>query len=268
VIERAPACATVQDHGRAGRLGSGISPSGPLDPATCLAANLALGNDARAAAIEIPLGRLDVRAIGDVLVSVDGEPPVSLADGARFSVPAARRAVRYLAVAGGVDVDEVLGSRATLLSARLGGFDGRTLRPRDVVPVGPRAAARASHAPAPPNDPEDVARLVLDPGPHLSRFPNDALDHLLATPYRVSRLGDRVGVRLEGAPLPHAPSRLHLPVPMIRGAIEITPDGTPIVLGPDHPTTGGYPVLAVVRRASQALLARLIPGHELRFVLG
>lgn len=80
----------------------------------------------------------------------------------------------------------------------------------------------------------------------------------------MSRLGDRTGVRLEGARVPREGPDLALPAPMIQGAIEITTDGTPIVLGPDHPTTGGYPVLAVLRASSRAALARRRPGDAVR----
>src|SRR5258707_3137395 len=100
VVRAAPAGATVQDAGRLGWLSSGVPPSGPLDPTAHAAANLALGNDPRAAALEIPLGPLRVKAVGTVTVSVDGEPPVLLDDQAEFHVPACLRAVPYLAVAG------------------------------------------------------------------------------------------------------------------------------------------------------------------------
>ena len=96
------------------------SPSGPLDATAHAAANLAVGNDPRGAAIEIPLGPLRVRAVGNVTVSVDGEAPRDVHDGGELVVPVCERAVRYLAVRGGVDVPVVLGSRATLAVAGLG----------------------------------------------------------------------------------------------------------------------------------------------------
>jgi biotin-dependent carboxylase-like uncharacterized protein len=266
----APACATVQDGGRPGQLRQGLPPSGPLDPSAFTAANLALGNDARAAAIEIPLGRLEVQASGRARVSIDGEPARTLQDGERLVVPPCGRAVRYLAVSGGVATPSVLGARATLLAVRLGGLAGRPLRRGDLVPLGNTPLAPAGPLRPrlpPPDDPPPLARLFVEPGPHALRFPGGALDALLSAEYAVSRLGDRVGVRLEGPPIDASGAALSLPAPMVRGAIEITPDGTPIALGPDHPTTGGYPVLAVLGRASQALLARLAPGHRLRFSL-
>jgi biotin-dependent carboxylase-like uncharacterized protein len=270
LVIAAPACATVQDCGRPGQLGRGIPPSGPLDAEGFAAANAAVGNSSGEAAIEIPLGTLEVEARGGaVTISVDGEPAARLAEGERFRVRETDRAVRYLAVRGGVDVPVVLDARATLAAARLGGHQGRPLRRGDFVGVGDReASSPAGAASVPAIDPEPVPDLIVDPGPHRDRFPAGAYDALLAGPWRVSRLGDRAGVRLEGARVPREGPDLALPVPMIRGAIEITTDGTPIVLGPDHPTTGGYPVLAVLRASSQAALARRRPGASVRLVSG
>ena len=265
LVIAAPACATVQDAGRVNLLGRGVPPSGPLDAPRMRAANQAVGNDAGAAAIEIPLGAIEVEARGSsALVSVDGEPAITLADGERLRVPAGERAVRYLAARGGVDVPRVLGARATLIPARLGGHHGRPLRRGDVLPIGDEAA----RDPTRPDRRDDEDELSIDPGPHRSRFPEGAFEALLAAPFQVSRLGDRVGVRLEGARVPREGPDLALPAPMIRGAIEITTDGSPIVLGPDHPTTGGYPVLAVLRASSQAALAQKKPGDAVRFRQG
>ncbi|MCS6902291.1 MAG: carboxyltransferase domain-containing protein [Myxococcales bacterium] len=264
-VVAAPACATVQDRGRPGKLHLGLPPSGPLDPSPWLAANLAVGNGWDGAAIEIPQGVLEVEAQGKVWYSVDGEAPKLLADGERLRIPGCERAVRYLAVAGGVAAPVLQGSRSVLPSARLG---GRPLRRGDEIPVvgaagfftnygNPIYSFRA-HAPGIPVD------LPVIPGPHLEYFEPQALDLLTREIFTVTRLGDRVGVRLAGPRIPVI-GRLRLPVPMRRGAIEVTGDGTLIVLGPDHPVTGGYPVLATLTRSAQKTLARLLPGHPIRF---
>lgn len=262
----APACATIQDRGRGGQLGRGLPPSGPLDVETFEAANAAAGNPRGAAAIEVPLGSLEVEAKAGAVVSIDGAPAIALAGGERLRVAAAERAVRYLAVRGGCDVPEVLGARATLLVARLGGLDGRALKRGDVIAIGDASGDDGAREAA--IDREEGEWIDVDPGPHLARFPADAMDALLAAEWRVSRLGDRVGVRLEGGRVPREGPDPALPVPMMRGAIEVATDGTPIVLGPDHPTTGGYPVIAVVRARGQAALARRPPGGAVRFRLG
>jgi allophanate hydrolase subunit 2 len=174
--------------------------------------------------------------------------------------------VRYLAVHGGIAVPERLGACATLIAARLGGFEGRPLRRGDPIPVG--GAHVSAGAAIPPILREERAPIAIDPGPHAHRFPPDAMDALLATAWRISRWGDRVGVRLEGGRVPREGPDLALPAPMLRGAVQVTTDGTPIVLGPDHPVTGGYPVLAVVRRTDLPRLARRRVGEEVRFQLG
>ncbi|HEU4533184.1 MAG TPA: hypothetical protein VFS00_03665, partial [Polyangiaceae bacterium] len=193
-------------------------------------------------------------------------------------------------VAGGFDVPLLLGARATLAVARLGGFEGRFVRAGDLLPAGAHEPVTASAAPqphaarlasapqapalasaaleAPPETLPDVATLYVDPGPHLERFPREAWGALLSGAWSLGRLVDRVGARIEGPPLPREGSDLSVPCPMVRGAMQVSREGQPIVLGPDHPTTGGYPVLAVVRRESLARLGRLRPGHPLRFVPG
>ena len=270
-IDDAPPATTVQDAGRTDWLHAGVPPSGPLDPTAHAAANLAVGNEPRAAALEIPLGTLHATPLAAMRISIDGEPAIALAPGESFVVPAHSRAVRYLAIAGGIAVPRVLGSQATLLLAGWGGFHGRALCAGDVIAVA--NAARAAEArplaqvaiPTVLEPPEPTILRVLA-GPHLARLPASALAELTASTWLVSSRSDRVGVRLEGPAIARTDDDRAHPSPMIRGAIQITTDGTPIVLGPDHPVTGGYPVLAVLRRASQAVLARLRPKRALRFV--
>jgi KipI family sensor histidine kinase inhibitor len=259
---------TIQDGGRPGQLGRGIPPGGPLDPFVFFAANRAVGNNPEAAAIEIMLGALRARARRAILVSVDGAPAIKLKEGEELRVEPNESAVRYVAVRGGVDVPALIGSRSTLLAARFGGLEGRPLRRGDLLAIGPDSACGSPESPEAPPGSEVPAILEMDPGPHADRFPEGALDVLLETQWTVSRLADRVGVRLEGGKIPRDRPDLALPVPMRRGAMQIATDGTPIILGPDHPVTGGYPVLAIVRRASQAVLARLRAGAAVKLRLG
>lgn len=291
-VLRAPPGTSIQDGGRVGRLHAGLPPSGPIDAELHAAANLAVGNAPDDAALELPFGAFAMASIGTLRVSVDGEEPRTLRDGETLECAAHARAFRYLAVEGGFDVPPLLGARATLAVARLGGFDGRFVRAGDHLPAGTRAASApgvasiaphvasiaastagpppASHATgaALPEAPVGVVTIYVDEGPHLERFPREAWGALLASEWTLGRLIDRVGARIEGPRLPREGSDLTVPCPMVRGAMQISRDGQPIVLGPDHPTTGGYPVLAVVRRASLALLGRLRPGHPLRFAAG
>ncbi len=256
VILSAPPGATLQDAGRAGWLHAGVPPSGPLDPTAHAAANLALGNDPREATLEVPLGSLRVRASGVVALSIDGEPPVDLADSSELVVPASARAVRYVAVRGGFDVPVVLGSRSTLVVARFGGWEGRPVRAGDALPVGTSPARRPPAVVPTPSDPGDEPMLTVLPGPHVHRFPKGALERFLGATWYVSARSDRVGTRLEGERgVPRQGDDRAPPVPMVRGAVQITTSGMPIVLGPDHPVTGGY-----AKRAVRLALAALSDG--------
>jgi allophanate hydrolase subunit 2 len=228
-------------------------------------ANLAAGNAPGEPALElfgsvvlaIPMTALPL------LVAADGEAPLLLRLGEHWSVTTKGSRVRYLAVHGAFDVPAVLGGRGTFLLGAFGGHEGRALRKGDRLPVGSVAATPPTPPPSPPFDPVSPVHIV--PGPDLHHFTPDALDALLASPFEVSPKSDRVGVRLRGAPLPRADGDAAISGPMVRGAIQVPSSGEPIVLGPDHPTTGGYPVIATVVRADIGpLMARPI-GASIRF---
>lgn len=283
IVERVTGAVTVQDGGRPGLRGAGIPPSGALDAALLARANASLGSARDQAALELWLGGATVRAEtarGEGLwVSLDGEP-MCLAAGERLEIEPSAGAVRYLAVEGGVAVPEVLGSRSTLLVARLGGYEGRALRPGDRVPVGseparagasaaflggakaPASASRSLY-PAPPDAPDAPVRL--DPGPHAARLGHH-FEQLLAGDFVLSELSDRVGLRLEPGAVDGAPFELERPVPVVRGAVQLTPNGTLVIFGPDHPVTGGYPQIGVVRPDSFAALTARRPGARVRFI--
>ena len=252
-VQKVVGLATVQDLGRPGRMHEGIPRGGALVPDLLAAANLALGNPPGAAAVEI-CGGLEVVPEGATIrVSVDGDGPVEALPGERFKV-SARQAASYLAVTGGLDVPAVLGGRGTLLVAGLGGHEGRALRVGDRLPLG-RLPPGSTVSSAEPLDPTATIRVI--PGPDLGRFAPSALATLLGEGFTISPVGDRAGVRLEGPPLLGLASADARSAPMVPGAIQVTPSGEAIVLGPDHPTTGGYPVLAVILRVDHgAFFAR------------
>ncbi len=254
----------VQDAGRPGRMHEGIPPGGALVPELLAAANRALGNAPGEAALEIA-GGCRLAAEGEaLLLSLDGAPPQPLAPGGAREIGPGPALVRYLAVRGGLDVPEALGGRGTLLVAALGGFEGRALRRGDRIAVAGRTMGEPrAQGVALDLEPEAAIRVV--PGPDLERFEADALERLLSADFRVSPIGDRVGTRLEGPPLVLRGPERGASLPMVRGAIQGTTGGAAIVLGPDHPTTGGYPVLATVIRADQGRLAARRPGSRVRF---
>jgi biotin-dependent carboxylase-like uncharacterized protein len=254
--------ATVQDRGRPGRMHEGVPPGGALVPELLARANGAVRNSEGEAGIEL-FGAMAATAHVPLFVATDEGAGRWLRVGQRWAIASGRERVRYVAVRGGIDVPYVLGGRGTLLVAGLGGHEGRPLRRGDVLPVG--QSADTEETIRAPFDPD--ARIRVEPGPDQERFATVALEALLTSAFTVSARSDRVGVRLRGCALVRADGDAAASGPMVRGAIQVPASGEPIALGPDHPTTGGYPVLAtVVARDVGALMARPI-GACVRFAL-
>jgi biotin-dependent carboxylase-like uncharacterized protein len=264
----------VQDLGRPGWAHLGVPRAGALDaPASALAQRL-VGNPPDAACLEVLLGGLVLTTDEGVWVAVTGAPcrvevdgrPRDFGAAVRMPAGAELRLGRpvhglrtYVACAGGLTVDPVLGSRST---DTLGGVGPPPVTAGDVLPVG-----RASGSPAPLDTPRPPATgpLRVTLGPRADRVAGEALDLLCRTSYTVSPDSDRIGLRLEGDPLPLA-STDELPSEgMVLGAVQVPPDGRPVVFLADHPTTGGYPVVAVVEHADLWQCAQLRPGEAVRF---
>ncbi|WP_134766306.1 biotin-dependent carboxyltransferase family protein [Nocardioides sp. 1609] len=270
---------TVQDAGRPGLAHLGVPRAGWLDAPAARHAHRLVGNDDRPATralLEVTLGGLRLRSTASrwvavtgaaCTVSVDGAArahgrPEWLPAGAELRLGPATTGVRsYLAVAGGLDVEPVLGSRSTDTLAWVG------------PPLVTAGTVLALGEPAGPPVPVDVPAVVrpgplrVRPGPRADWFAADALDRLCATSYVAAPASDRVGLRLA------ADSALERVRPgelasegMVLGAVQVPPDGRPVVLLADHPTTGGYPVLAVVERDDLARCAQVRPGGAVRFV--
>jgi allophanate hydrolase subunit 2 len=251
IVDRVGPLCTVQDRGRFGHARHGVPASGPLDREAFAAALAAVGGRDDDAAIELPLSSARFLVEREVLCSIDGEPPRVVHDA--IEVPACERAVRYLAVRGGVAMSSVLGSRATLPIA---GF-GRVLKRGDRIPIGEGGVA-----------PRIGRHVALDDEPLtiIPTFDAVAVDAIVAASFIIDARSDRTGVRLRGAPLP-APTGERLSRPLVPGAIQLPPDGQPIVIGPDGPTTGGYPLIGVLDTHSRDRLARRRPGSTVRFAI-
>lgn len=260
-IVAAPGLAWVQDGGRPGHMVHGVPPGGALVPERLAVANRTVGNPGGAAAIEAFGGLVVAARGGDLRIAWEGGGASLLRDHVRVLVPVAGARVTYLAVAGGLDVPVVLGGQGLLPVASLGGGFGRPLRAGDRIGVGGvrgaaevRAFSPALHAP-----------LRVLRGPDLARFSPSAWDELLAAGWRIGAASDRVGMRLAGPALSRTDGDAALSTPMVHGALQVPAGGAPIVLGPDHPTTGGYPVVAVVIRADLGALFLREPGSLVQF---
>jgi biotin-dependent carboxylase-like uncharacterized protein len=260
----------------------GVSPGGALDPLAAEIANLLVGNPADVALFEVTVVGPALRALrstavaiagADLSLAIDGRPvqPNSSAfvpAGSLLEFGERHAGARaYLAVAGGLDVPVVLGSRSTDLVGAFGGIDGRPLRFGDTLLAPPvdDAPARAGAVADLPLGLDRPVRIVA--GPHLRRLGPGALRQLVETEWRLGASADRMGARLEGTVIRHGrgadvPS-LGLPI----GAIQVPADGQPIVLLADHQPTGGYAVLACVVRPDVRLFAQRMPGDLVRFEL-
>lgn len=283
---------TVQDHGRNGLRSAGVSSGGALDAHALHVANLVVGNERSAAGLEITLGgfrlrfddarviawcggQFDVR-IGDV--AVPAGRGVVVAAGDELTIDRPEIGCRaWLAIAGGIEVPQVLASRSTDLRAGFGGVEGRALRAGDVLQLGRSSSIQqrmqdsgrsadwlASGKWSLPAAREPVLR-VMRGGDWLS-FDAEVRAVLLRERYTVTAHADRMGVRLEGPALqyggPELPSEA-----VAAGAIQVPPSGQPILLLPDCQTIGGYPKLAHVITVDLPIAAQLRAGDQVRFEL-
>jgi 5-oxoprolinase (ATP-hydrolysing) subunit C len=258
VVVRAFGLVTIQDRGRPGWMHEAVPPGGALVPELLARANRSAGNASDAPAIEV-CGRLVVRAEGTCDVATDRQFTV-LSPGEELLVESEPRRVAYLAIAGGVEAPLVLGGRGTLLCAGI----GRLLRAGDVIAAS-NATADAAGSDETIVDVDRDAPIRIVAGPDRDAFADTALGTLTSTPYRVLPSSNRVGTRLGGPLITRVAGYRETSRPMIRGAIEVPADGQPIVLGPEHPTTGGYPLVAVVASADLGRLFATRLGGAIRF---
>ncbi len=266
---------TVQDLGRPGHRAEGVPLGGAADSLALRVANLLVGNAEGEAALEFTLTGPELKFLRDTLVAiggadVDGVPPgrpFVIHAGATLDLSRLDRGCRgYLAIAGGIDVPVVLGSRSTFVRGGFGGLVGRTLRTGDrlMVPNVHRAAGAHWQIDArirPELAPPVTLRVVA--GAHTDEFDGG----LMAQAFKVSPQSDRMGVRLAGAALPRSATRELISAPVTPGTVQVPPDGQPIVLLADAQTIGGYPRLAHVITVDMARAAQLRPGDGVRFVM-
>ncbi|RXS88409.1 biotin-dependent carboxyltransferase family protein [Streptomyces sp. TM32] len=268
---------TVQDLGRPGHAALGVGTGGAADRGSLRLANRLVGNAESAAALELTCGGLTARCHTPTTLALTGAPcpaaldgrqigmngPVHAAAGQELTVGFPTRALRtYLALRGGIDVPPVLGSRST---DTLSGIGPAPLSAGASLSTGTAALRFPPTDFAPRREFPDRPVLHLVPGPRDDWFAPEALTTLCADAYEVTADSDRVGARLAGPLLERA---IHHEMPsegMVRGALQVPPNGQPVLFLADHPVTGGYPVIAVVHDADLDQAAQLRPGQTVRF---
>jgi len=302
-ILRSGLCSTVQDLGRARFRHLGLPCGGAMDRMSYELANQLVGNSEDAATIEMTLTGDEIQFMDETLIAITGaamEPvmivdgevsqtvmqnrPALLAAGTVIRFPAARRGCRcYVAIAGGVDVPVVMGSRSTLLRAGFGGHCGRTLMAGDDLPVGiptnagreicDRLRASSSMSVIQPHwfvrpvplPTLNTATLRIIAGAQAPLLKSKSRERLLTTGFRVSSQSDRMGYRLAGQPLELDRCEELLSEGVVAGTLQLPPDGNPILLMADCAPTGGYPRVGHVISADMGIAAQLRPGQDVSF---
>ena len=273
---------TVQDLGRYGYERYGVPVSGAMDQFALRAANLLVGNPPHAAALEITLAGPTLRATDKCLIAVTGAdlslrvndwemPPwmaIFVRQGWTITFGDRKSGCRaYLAVAGGIDVMPIMGSRSTYLSGGFGGVEGRALRQGDVIPVGvvpfhlPERAGRSFPSNLVP-DYSDAPEIHVVLGPQDDYFTDEGMATFLSGEYQVGPTSDRMGYRLQGPEIAHKGRADIISDGIPLGAVQVPADRQPIVMMADRQTTGGYPKIATVISADVPLLAQCLPGQS------
>lgn len=285
---------TVQDVGRSGYQRYGIVAGGAADPFAARVANLLVGNDHQAAVLEMafagPQLRFDCETLvawcgGDFVATLDGKPleknrPVRVPAGSTVEFgPARKGTMAWLAIAGGIAVPPVMGSRSTYLAARIGGLEGRSLAVGDSLPLGASspwaekmlALLGPAGSPAWSVHPERLGRpplpytLRVMRGPEWEWFTGEAQQAFFNHPYTITKDSNRMGTRLAGDLLPLVAPREMVSAAVNQGVIQVPPSGQPILLGADRQTIGGYPRIGVITTVDFGSSIQLRPGDSIRF---
>lgn len=273
---------TIQDNGRFGHQHMGVTTGGPLDEYAFTWANHLLGNLAGSAMLEITFGGLEILAEINTNIAVTGadlgatingegiEPwrthRVKAGDRLKFHTPETGLRA-YLAVSGGFNVPQLLGSCSTVMREGIGGLvsDGTKLKPEDRLPCADAPPQPANAVPA-----EDIPdyrknlELGLIEGYQIADFSSEQLRRFFASEYQITPDIDRMGYRLKGEAISASRSGI-VSEGIAAGAVQIPADGQPIVLMCDRQTIGGYPKPGCISRLAMGQLAQRGPGASVRF---
>ncbi|MBS4054226.1 MAG: biotin-dependent carboxyltransferase family protein [Thermaerobacter sp.] len=278
---------TVQDLGRQGYQQFGVPVGGAMDTYSLRAGNRLVGNEDHLAALEVTLQGPRLKVRGETVMAVTGAKlkvfkngqrvpqweALYLGEGDELSLGEVERGARaYLCVAGGLDVPLLLGSRSTFLGGGWGGFHGRVLRARDVLPL---VAATRERLKTVGNfalqEDQSVLPVAVTPirvmlGPQSSLFPAATLETLCAGSYQISHQADRMGYRLAGEVLVSSGMADVISDGIAPGSIQVAGNGQPTIMLADRQTTGGYAKIATVIGADLSLLGQMKPQDRVQFV--
>lgn len=290
---------SIQDLGRYGYQKYGVIVSGGMDTYALRLANLLVGNEEGEATLEMTLMGPSLLLEADLLLAITGGDlsptingesvpqgrPVLVRKGSVLKFGALKSGCRsYLAVRGGYDIPEIMGSKSTYLRAKIGGYQGRALLQGDILPVrcssplplaeslektmGSRSFAFPSWyvGKSYVSETSQEYKVRVIPNSQFPLFSPDSRKQLFQQPFQVTTQSDRMGYRLSGASL-----QLTEPLEMVSeavalGTIQVPPDGNPIILLADRQTVGGYPKIAQVAGADISTVAQIKPGSRIRFV--
>jgi antagonist of KipI len=287
---------TVQDLGRHGYLSQAVPVSGAMDALSAQVANKVLGNNDNDAVIEFTYADAEIKADTELLIAYAGdgatlmagsqklpaERPIFIPQGTVMKLIDNKAGSRtYLAVAGGWDVPEVLGSKSTFITARFGGLHGRALKASDVLTNVPQLSTITQKIldslkgdelrytkwsmPRQLMLPADRKVIRVIPAHEFNWFNGQAIVDFLSTPYIVGSNSNRMGYHLEGAALNRIKKDELLSTAVVPGTIQVTGNGSMILLMADCQTTGGYPRMAKVVAVDLPLCAQLKPGDTIYF---
>ncbi|MGI6144084.1 MAG: biotin-dependent carboxyltransferase family protein [bacterium] len=276
---------TIQDRGRHGYQAFGMPVAGAVDEFSLRIANILAGNSEGAAALEMTLLGPKLKVLAPVKVALTGADLGARINGAEFprwetvavnpgdeiSFTAAREGCRaYLAVAGGIDVPKIMGSRSTYLRGKIGGIEGRALKAGDLLsagslqeknlPVGTKLAEELI-----PKFSSPITLRVI-PGPQEDHFTPAGLDTFFQSEYTVTTEADRMGYRLQGPTIEHREGADIISDGIPLGAVQVPGHGLPIVMLADRQTTGGYPKIATACSVDLSRIGQAKPGDTVHFV--
>lgn len=271
---------TIQDGGRFGVMKYGFTQSGAMDSKAMSTANILVGNEPECAVIETTLLGITAEFTentvialsgGDFSAAINGTPikrnkAYAVNAGDTLAISYAKSGVRgYLAVSGGFDVPEVMGSRSTNLKSQIGGFFGRKLAAGDIINTFAPIITDTTGRELPEETYENSITLRAVLGPQDYMFTDEDINTFFSCEYKITQQADRMGIRLDGEPLKGKGSMDIVSDGIVFGSVQVPKNGMPIILAADRQTTGGYAKIATIISADRHLIAQARPGGTVKF---